>query len=83
MNEMMTCRELVELVTSYLDGAMPVGDVRRFDEHIDACGPCETHLHQMRMTIQLSGRLTEENVSSEAKATLLEAFRNWKRASSG
>lgn len=78
MSEAMTCRELVELVTAYLDGALVAGEARRFDTHIDACGHCENHLEQMRVTIHLTGRLTEESIGEDAKSALLEAFRTWK-----
>lgn len=77
----MTCRELVELVTAYLDGALVTAEARRFDAHIGACGHCDNHLEQMRVTIRLTGRLTEESIGDEAKAALLDAFRTWKSAS--
>ena len=74
-----TCKELVELVTDYLDGALPPRDVARFEEHIVTCPPCHTHLEQMRQTIDVVGRIPEETLSPDAEQELLEAFRNWKR----
>jgi anti-sigma factor RsiW len=53
----MTCQELVELVTEYLEGALQDPDRRRFDEHLAECPHCETHLEQMRITIRLVSRL--------------------------
>jgi len=75
----LTCRELVELVTDYLEGALPPEERARFDEHIATCRPCTTYLGQLREMLRLLGRLTEESVSPEARETLLQAFRDWKR----
>ena len=72
----MTCKELVELVTDYLDGALPPRDIARFEEHIVSCPPCHAHLDQMRRTIEVVGRIPEEALSPDAEQDLLEAFRN-------
>ncbi|MBI5947643.1 MAG: zf-HC2 domain-containing protein [Chloroflexi bacterium] len=78
----MTCHELVELVTAYIEGALPDGDRQRFEAHVDVCPGCDAYLHQMRQTIQLAGTLREEDVASDAKETLLAAFRDWKASES-
>jgi anti-sigma factor RsiW len=75
----MTCRDLVELVTEYVEGTMPPADRVRFDEHLAMCPPCEAYLKQMRQTIQAMGRLPRETISEDAKRGLLEIFRNWKK----
>ena len=73
----LTCRELIDLVTAYLDGALQ-GDARaRFDRHIDACVGCRRYLDQMRKTVRMTGRLTEEDVSPLMRERLLGAFREW------
>jgi anti-sigma factor RsiW len=77
--EALTCRELVELVTDYLEGALAEGERARFDEHVAGCGPCTIYLAQMRRTLTLVGRLTEGSVSAEAREALLGAFRDWRR----
>jgi predicted anti-sigma-YlaC factor YlaD len=46
------CRELVELVTAYLDGAMSRADRARFDAHLGECGDCREFLLQLRRTIE-------------------------------
>ncbi len=75
----LTCRELVELVTDYLEGALPPSDRARFDEHLAACEGCTAYLDQMRRTLVLVGRLTEGSVSAEAREALLGAFGDWRR----
>jgi anti-sigma factor RsiW len=79
----LTCAELVMLVTDYLDGALSAEDRARFEEHAQACPDCGDHLEQMRLTIAAAGRLREDEVSDGAQRALLEAFRDWKRASAG
>jgi anti-sigma factor RsiW len=74
------CRELVELVTDYLEGRLPPLDRARFEAHLADCEYCETYLEQMRQTIRVLGRLPEESLSPEARATLLSTFRHWPRA---
>ncbi len=76
--ELLTCQELVELVTLYLEDALPQPGRQRFEEHLAACKGCAVYLDQMRTTIDLVGRLSPESISSEAEAELLDAFRGWK-----
>jgi len=73
----LSCRELVELVTNYLEGALTQEDRLRFQHHLSGCDHCTTYLDQMRRTIELTGTLRVEDVSPQAKATLLQVFRDW------
>ena len=73
----LTCQELVELVTAYLEGGLADGDRARFEEHIATCDGCTNYLEQMRTTIRVTGMLTPESLSEEASTELLAAFRNW------
>jgi predicted anti-sigma-YlaC factor YlaD len=74
----LTCKEVVEIVTDYLEGVMSAEDRARFDAHLSVCEGCTRYLQQMRETIRLTGMLTEEQVPEEHKQRLLEAFRGWK-----
>ena len=76
----LTCRELVELVTDYLDGALSRTDEARFEAHIADCGNCTRYLQQFRETIRLTGTLREEDLSVEAAATLLAQFETWRES---
>jgi predicted anti-sigma-YlaC factor YlaD len=77
--EALSCQELVELVTAYLEGALSAEEHARFEEHLSGCGPCQIYLEQMRTTIRLAGRLTVDAIRPEAEQELLETFRSWKR----
>jgi anti-sigma factor RsiW len=80
--EELSCQELVELVTDYLEGALPDGLRARFEEHVAHCTGCTTYLEQMRATIRATGTLSPESLSPEAERALLDAFRGW-RTNSG
>jgi anti-sigma factor RsiW len=73
----LTCAELVNLVTEYLDGALSPAERARFDEHLMTCPACQAHLDQIRWTIDLFGRLPKEALSTDAERDLLDAFREW------
>jgi len=77
--EQLSCQELVELVTDYLDGALPPAERARFDAHIAGCDGCRAYLEQIRVTIRLSGTLGPEQLDPAAEKALLEALRDWKR----
>ena len=72
-----SCQELVELVTDYLEGALDDADLRRFEEHLAGCGKCTDYLEQLRGVIRAVGRITPGDVSPAAEAALMEAFRGW------
>jgi anti-sigma factor RsiW len=76
--EQLSCQELVELVTDYLEGALPPEQRARLDEHLALCDGCTAYLEQMQATIALVGRLTPEDLSPEAEEALLGVFRAWK-----
>ena len=76
--EQLSCQELVELVTDYLEGALPAAERASFEYHIEGCRGCHEYLRQMRRTIELTGSLTPTDISPEAEAALLGAFRDWR-----
>ena len=78
--EPISCQEVVELVTDYLEGAMTPEDVARFDHHLSLCEGCVFYVDQIRMTIAAVGRIVEEDVPPEVRDGLVAAFRDFKRA---
>lgn len=81
MADELACRELVEIVTAYFEGALPPDEQARFDAHLAACSGCRTYVEQMRQTIWLTGRLAEEVLPAQTLADLLAIFRDWKKPS--
>lgn len=76
----MDCRELVELVTEYLEDQLPQAERDRFESHLRGCPFCGRYVEQMRQTIRLTGRLREEDVPAAGQEVLLAAFREWRAA---
>ncbi len=74
----LTCQELTELITDYLEDALPAAERARFDEHLSNCRHCRAYLEQMRMTIRTLGRLTPDSLPPPAQAELLRRFRTWR-----
>jgi len=74
----MACRELVELVTEYLEGALPETERTRLEAHLAECDGCTAYLEQIRTTMRLTGMLTEEQIPADARMALLAVFRDWK-----
>jgi len=74
----LACRELVELVTGYLEGGLSRRERARVRRHLRGCPHCSRYLEQIRLTIRLTGRLRWEDVETmpaDARAELLAAFR--------
>jgi len=80
MSDELSCREFVDLVTDYVEGALAPRDRSEFEAHLAVCGGCAAYLDGMRRTIELTGRLTEADVAPEIERELLAAFRGWQRA---
>jgi anti-sigma factor RsiW len=49
----MSCREFVEFLMSYLDGALPEVQRTTFDSHMDECPGCVAYLDSYQETIRL------------------------------
>ena len=75
----LTCRELVDLVTDYLESALPPRDRLDFERHLVWCSWCRDYLDQMRTTIELAGGPDDAEPPSPLREQLLDAFRDWKR----
>ena len=79
MAEHVTCQEVVELVSDYLEQALPAEQASLFEQHVNFCDGCDWYLDQMRSTVAAVGRITEQDVPDETREKLLAAFREWKR----
>lgn len=73
----LACQQVVELVTDYLEDALPTRDRRRFDAHLRRCPHCTEYLDQMRTIIRLTGSLTPEDLSPKVQDEFLALFHRW------
>jgi anti-sigma factor RsiW len=77
--EDLPCVDFVELVTDYLEGALPTEQRLIVERHLAFCAPCMDYLDQMRATVRAAGALHEEDVPKPVMDTLLQAFREFSR----
>jgi hypothetical protein len=70
---------MVELVTEYIEGMMSPRLRAIFEAHLNVCPGCTAYLDQIRQTISVLGKLTEETIAPQARDELLQVFRDWKR----
>ena len=74
----MTCQQMVELVTHYLEGRLPAAEAARFEGHLAGCEGCQAYVEQMRSLIAELGALPEIELSPALEADLLAAFQDWR-----
>ena len=79
MDNEMTCKELVERVTEYLDGTLAADLRMKMEDHLSRCDGCTNYLEQMRQTIRLTGQVREESLTSQQRDDLLRLFRDWQK----
>ena len=74
----LACQQVVELVTDYLEGALPRGARRRFEAHLSGCPHCTEYLAQMRRTIELTGSLTPDDLTPRMREEFTALYRRWR-----
>src|SRR4051794_3174550 len=70
------CREIVEIITSYLEGVLPEDRADEVEQHLLTCPGCIAYLKQMRTPIATAGALTVDDVPEPVMEELLAAFRD-------
>jgi len=75
----LSCKELVELVTAYVEGALPTDERNRFDAHLTQCRDCVEYVAQFCRTIAAIGLAAPELERTPPVTGLLRVFRDWKR----
>lgn len=78
MSEMqLSCQDLVELLTAYLEEVLPPVQRLRLERHLSYCDGCTAYLAQLRLTLHVLGSLGEGGIPPEAEERLHGAFRAW------
>lgn len=71
-----SCQEVVELVTEYLEGVLDSDTATEIEAHLNLCTGCDLYLDQMRATIRALGTVPVSTLSEDAQAELIRAFRD-------
>jgi len=74
----LACKEVVELVTDYLEQALSHDERTRFEQHLALCGGCKEYLREIRSAIDLSRKLSRGTLAGNVRDDLLNLFRKWK-----
>ncbi len=74
----LVCKQMVELITDYLEGALSRSQRRRFEAHLAGCEHCAEYLEQMRATMRLTGRLRAEDLTPEMQEDFTALYRRWR-----
>jgi len=72
------CQEVVELVTEYLERTLLPEMQTKVDEHLAQCHSCTIYYKQVRQTIAMLRRLSQEPTLPETREALLLKFRQWR-----
>ena len=78
MSTDIVCRELLELISGYLDGALPPETAAAIEAHLAGCDGCTLVLEEFRRTIAITGMLREEQITPAQRELLLRTFRDWR-----
>jgi anti-sigma factor RsiW len=70
----LACRELVDLVTDYIEGALEPSRRSAMDRHLRDCEFCWHYVEQMRATVAATGQLPVESITAATRSKLLTAF---------
>jgi anti-sigma factor (TIGR02949 family) len=80
MSNEFKCQEMVEVVTDYLEDAMPSDEQERFERHLSYCAGCSTYVEQMRETIKQTGTVPrEESLPAALRERIFAQFRSWQQ----
>jgi anti-sigma factor RsiW len=74
----MACREAVELVTDYLEGALSPAQRRRFEKHLARCPDCPEYLAQIRAVIALAGSITPDDLTPRVRGEFIRLYNRWR-----
>ncbi|MEW6364752.1 MAG: zf-HC2 domain-containing protein [Acidobacteriota bacterium] len=76
---MLTCKELTEIITDYIEGRLTLFQRISFQLHLGMCRHCRAYLRQMRLTVRTLGKMPTMSVPQDVEQELLKRFRDWKR----
>ena len=75
-----SCQEVVELVTDYLEVALQPDEAALMEQHLNFCEGCVWYVGQTRTTIETMGHIGTSELTDETRQRLLTVFRDWKRS---
>ena len=74
----LVCREVVELVTAYLDDALEPGPRAALERHLAGCPHCTEYFAQIRLVRQTAARVEPEDLAPDARRDLMALYAQWR-----
>ena len=74
---MLTCQELVELITDYIEGALDAERHAEVARHLSDCDDCLRYVSQLQQTGRVLAALPVDNLSVQDGAALVATYREW------
>ena len=75
---MLSCKEMTELITDYLERRLSFFDRARFQMHLGMCQHCRRYLKQTKLLVAALGAMPPEPVPGDVMKLLLAGFDDWK-----
>jgi len=76
----MNCHAVVELVTDYLENALPPETTEAVAHHLASCADCDRYLDEMCWTLEVLAKLPPEPPPPQVYSQLRATFRTWAAA---
>jgi anti-sigma factor RsiW len=83
MTDDIACRELIELLTDYLDDALDPATRGAIEVHLAGCDGCTRALEQLQETIRIAGSLSPEHMEGPEREALRSVFVRWREGAAG
>jgi anti-sigma factor RsiW len=74
----LVCRQAVELMTDYIEGALSSRDRARLEGHLAECPHCTEYLAQIRDVIAAAGHIEPEDLPPGTVDDLVALYRTWR-----
>lgn len=74
---MLSCKQITEIITDYLEGRMGFAERMRFQMHVGLCKHCRAYLRQMKTTVAAVGQLPDEPMPDDVRDAMRKRFAHW------
>lgn len=62
---LLTCQEVLDFLSDYVEGRLPAGEHARMDEHLAVCPPCVDYLKSFEATLAACRSLRASDVAAQ------------------
>jgi anti-sigma factor RsiW len=74
----LTCQQVVELMTDYVEGVLLPDERGRFEAHLAHCDACARYLEQLRATLDVLAQMTPPEPDPVLREELVAFYRRYR-----